>query len=162
MCTPTFCRIYQTACSKGRAIHQLLFFVVQISLKLFWSHWKKNPECEDTSSKPLYKSIFNANPFIALCFPNQKTKPLGCDKYLDVLFLYICKGVLALNSNIFHVSRMPCAFERTYNSTFANEGTLLTITHYLKSQAYKERMHDSWTSRKAAPICRATLDRTFS
>lgn len=83
----------------------------------------------------------STNPFSP--FASQKTKSLGKDKYLDVLFLYICKGFLALNSNIFHVSRPPCAFERTYNSTFANGGTLLTITFYLKSQAYKERMHDS-------------------
>lgn len=128
---------------KGKSYSRASFLCSSISLKLFWSHWKKIPECEDTSSKPLYKSIFNANPIFALCFWNQKTKLLGRDKYLDVLFLYNCKGFLALNSNIFHVSRLLGAFERAYNSTFANGGTLLTIPHYLKSQASKERMHDS-------------------
>lgn len=36
------------------------------------------------------------------------------------------------------------------------------ITYYLKSQAWKERIHDSWTSWKADPICKSTSDRSFS
>lgn len=143
---------------KGKR-YSLASSVVQISLKLFWVIEKRIQNVKNVKTPPQSQST---NPFFALCFTNQKTKSLGRDKYLDVLFLYICKGFLALNSNIFHVSRPPRTFERTYNGTFANGGTLLTITYYLKSPAYKEGMHDSWISRRAAPICTATLDRAFS